>query len=207
MNALHSAPRALGGREKGIWHVVPVPFFIFFAHGLLPEKKDVPKLFVFDNGYVMSTSDEMIVRLLSQHDRGIRAFVLALSGQPRLVDDIMQDVSVVIWRRRDDYDPAQSFGAWARGIARLITFESLRREHKVPMVLEASALEAMETWFSAREQGSTSATASDERLDALARCREGLSDSNRDFVATALCGESIRSGYRQRNRPQYARHP
>ena len=47
----------------------------------------------------MPDADEDIIRLLSHHDRGIRAFVLAITGRADVVDDIVQDVAVV-WRRQ-----------------------------------------------------------------------------------------------------------
>lgn len=127
----------------------------------------------------MPDPDEAIVRLLSQHDRGIRAFVLALSGQPGLIDDIVQEVAVVVWRRRHDYDSHQSFGAWARGIARLVTLDSLRRERKRPLAVDSAALDAIESSFAAHEQAGATP---DQRLEALERCRERLGAAQRDLL-------------------------
>ena len=127
----------------------------------------------------MPDADEDIIRLLSHHDRGIRAFVLAITGRADVVDDIVQDVAAVVWRRRADFDPERSFGAWARGIARMATMEALRKERRRPLALEHAALDAIESAFAQHDAG---AHAANERLDALEHCRGRLSAAHRELL-------------------------
>ena len=97
----------------------------------------------------MPVPEEQFIQLLSQHDRAMRAFILALTGRIEVVDDIMQETSAVLWRRRQDYDASRSFAAWARGIARLIAWDQLRRQQRQPISRDHQVLDAIEDAFSA----------------------------------------------------------
>ena len=56
----------------------------------------------------------------------LRAFIRAVLPGPGPRDDVMQEVSLALWRAFDRYDPARPFGPWARS-----------RDHKI--VLKSSA--------------------------------------------------------------------
>ncbi len=58
------------------------------------------------------------LRLLGEHERRLRGFILALVPHWADADDIAQEVRLRLWEQFDDYDPAKDFGAWARTIAR-----------------------------------------------------------------------------------------
>ena len=70
------------------------------------------------------TADFM--RLVTQHDRQWKAYVLSLVPHWADADDILQDTKLELWERFAEYDPAGDFGAWARKIIlyRVMTFRS-----------------------------------------------------------------------------------
>tara|TARA_B110000305_G_C19157321_1_gene500918 strand:- start:194 stop:757 length:564 start_codon:yes stop_codon:yes gene_type:complete len=43
----------------------------------------------------------------------LRAFLLSLTGSEAAAEDLTQDTSVVLWEKRDKYDPEGDFRAWA----------------------------------------------------------------------------------------------
>ncbi|MEC5128639.1 sigma-70 family RNA polymerase sigma factor [Verrucomicrobiales bacterium BCK34] len=43
----------------------------------------------------------------------LRAFLLSLTGSEAAAEDLTQDTSVVLWEKRDEYDPEGDFRAWA----------------------------------------------------------------------------------------------
>lgn len=60
-----------------------------------------------------------------------------------LIDDVLQDVFLVAYRRWDRYDPATSFKSWLYGIARRVTADvrrgARRRERRLAAVEEPDA--------------------------------------------------------------------
>ncbi|MDQ3625386.1 MAG: sigma-70 family RNA polymerase sigma factor [Verrucomicrobiota bacterium] len=71
---------------------------------------------------------ERFVELLLAHEPKVRAFLRALLPVATDVDDVMQETSLVAWRKFASFDLATNFGAWLTTIAR---FEALRhrRDH------------------------------------------------------------------------------
>lgn len=51
--------------------------------------------------------------LMSKIRPRLRAFLLSLTGSQAAADDLTQDTSVVLWQKRDEYDPEGNFRAWA----------------------------------------------------------------------------------------------
>ena len=60
-----------------------------------------------------SEQHERFLRLLLKDERRIRRYILAL--MPDRVDaaDVMQETSLALWRKFDEYRPAQPFFNWA----------------------------------------------------------------------------------------------
>jgi len=62
------------------------------------------------------------VGLFTRHEGGLRAFVRTLLPTWGDTDEVMQEVSLVAWRKFDQFDPETDFMRWAATIAR---FEAL----------------------------------------------------------------------------------
>ncbi|MEM9018385.1 MAG: sigma-70 family RNA polymerase sigma factor, partial [Verrucomicrobiota bacterium] len=43
----------------------------------------------------------------------LRAFLLSLTGSEASAEDLTQDTCLVLWEKREDYDPSGDFRAWA----------------------------------------------------------------------------------------------
>jgi RNA polymerase sigma factor (sigma-70 family) len=69
------------------------------------------------------TSEENFVQLFASNERHLRAFVRSMGLDWTVVDDVVQTISLVMWRKWDTFDPATDFMRWARVIAR---FEVLK---------------------------------------------------------------------------------
>lgn len=57
------------------------------------------------------------LRLLGQHERRLRGYILSLVPNWADADDIGQEVRIRLWEQFDNYDRAKDFGVWARTIA------------------------------------------------------------------------------------------
>lgn len=60
---------------------------------------------------------ESFIRLLSEHERGLYLYVMAMTSHAADADDILQEAKVVMWRHFGDFKLGTNFGAWARKVA------------------------------------------------------------------------------------------
>lgn len=91
-------------------------------------------------------------------DQGIlRAYLLSATGNLHEAEDLLQEVSRVLWADFEKYDPERPFRAWAIGVARLQVLKwrqgkARRRETLTPETLEALAGAAVEVAEEAEER-------------------------------------------------------
>jgi RNA polymerase sigma-70 factor (ECF subfamily) len=57
------------------------------------------------------------MQLFAQHQRGIHAYICSLAPSRSDADDVMQETSLVLWRKWGEFDPTRDFHRWACGIA------------------------------------------------------------------------------------------
>ena len=55
------------------------------------------------------TTEENIIGLITKNQGALRAYIYTLLPDPALVDDILQETNLVIWRKASEYDPARPF--------------------------------------------------------------------------------------------------
>lgn len=116
------------------------------------------------------------MRLLVQHDRAIRAWLRALLPTLNDVDEVMQEVSVVAWRKFDQLDAPENFCRWACVIARYEVLMYRRRKARDRFVLgeEVESLIATE--------GEAEIELRKQQLGALEDCVEKLPEAKRNLV-------------------------
>jgi len=64
-------------------------------------------------------SEEELMRLIAQSQRRLYAFILPLVRRSAEAEDILQETNVVLWRKRDLFQPGSNFLAWAFEISRM----------------------------------------------------------------------------------------
>jgi RNA polymerase sigma-70 factor (ECF subfamily) len=82
-----------------------------------------------------SLDRESFVRLLMRHDRTIRAFLRGLLPTANDVDEVMQEVSVVAWRKFGQLDDPENFRRWVSVIARYEVLMYRRKKARDRFVL------------------------------------------------------------------------
>ena len=103
----------------------------------------------------------------------LRSYLLAATGDVHAADDLLQEVSSVLWEKLDQYDEARPFRAWALGIARLEVLKWRQRLARSREALSGDTLGAL------AEAAAELAPEIDERLAHLRRCVEGLQERTR----------------------------
>jgi RNA polymerase sigma-70 factor (ECF subfamily) len=116
------------------------------------------------------------LHLFDRCERDLRAYIGAVIRDLHAREDVFQEVSVVLWKSFEDYDPARSFGAWARGIATNKMLEARRRNARFPLLFPQETLEAILEAFEAEEP-----PAAEEEV-ALAACLRELPERSREIL-------------------------
>lgn len=88
----------------------------------------------------MEPGIEQIAAQLMRHRTALYAYMLAAVRNPHDAEDLLQEVSVTVIRRWDQFQPGTSFPAWAREIARrhLLDFAGRAKRPTIdPALLDA----------------------------------------------------------------------
>lgn len=77
---------------------------------------------------------ERFVTLLLANESRVRSFLRGLLPTWEDVDEVMQESSLVAWRKFDDFAPGTAFGAWMLTIARFEALKHRRRAARSPIL-------------------------------------------------------------------------
>ena len=136
---------------------------------------------------VTQDPNERFLRLWTHHEPELRAFVRACIPRSIEVDEIMQEVSLVAWKKFDSLtDPAQ-FARWAALIARYEIQMARRRFARDRLVLDEDIVEKIS------REGIEELPLRRQQLAALDQCVEKLPREHRELTLAAYApGASIR---------------
>ena len=130
-------------------------------------------------------ADGRFMRLFIRHEPALRAYARLIVPTWDAVDEVIQEASVVMWRKLDQLDHPDHFLPWAKVIVR---FEALRarRDFARDRLVFSEELVAMLA---------DEAAESDEDLDGLAqghaalrRCLNKLSSAHQELVLAPYAG-------------------
>jgi RNA polymerase sigma-70 factor (ECF subfamily) len=126
-----------------------------------------------------SSRYEAFVRHLLQHEEQARAFLRTQLGSWDEVDDVMQETSLVAWRKYDQFTPGTSFLNWLLTIARFEALNHRRRQARSRMVLSDEVLDLI------AEEGLAETDAAERERHALDHCLEQLPAAQRELLRVA----------------------
>jgi RNA polymerase sigma-70 factor (ECF subfamily) len=129
---------------------------------------------------------ESFTRLFLRNEEKVRAFVRVMMTSDVAVDDVVQEVAVVAWRKFSDLKDGEDFGLWAFVIARYEVLKWRRKHARDRLVFSETTLNLLATAelenVGQREQ---------ER-SALDWCLQRLTDSERALVMSVhISGSSV----------------
>lgn len=129
-----------------------------------------------DGSMESADRQEMFVRLLARHQAGLRRYVLILLADPTSVDDVLQETSVAIWRKFEEYQADQPFLPWACKFAYFEVLKHRRKQTTQRRMFSDTVIEALAEESVPREDRLASERA------ALAGCLDQLPASDRELV-------------------------
>jgi len=112
---------------------------------------------------------EQFITLFMAHQRRLYHYLLTLVGSPADAEDLLQETSLVIWRKFDNYEPGTNFTAWAFRIAHNLVLNHRARSDDELLSSLADHTESLADELDARHQ-------------ALAECLERLPERDRDLI-------------------------
>jgi RNA polymerase sigma-70 factor, ECF subfamily len=119
---------------------------------------------------------EQFVRLLSDQQSRLYAYVLAILGDPDAASDVFQDTNVTLWRKANEFIEGSDFGAWVRRVAYFEVLAYRKRRGRERHVFDDDLI---------REVAEETARQTDAMADELAtlpRCMERLSQQDYALV-------------------------
>lgn len=124
------------------------------------------------------TGDRMaeFVELYSRYYPRLQFYLMALLPSPNDAADVLQESSLVLWKKFDTYESGTNFYAWACKIARLQTMKYRDRQGRSARLLDDAVLEKLSKEAMGFEVDPTAS------LEALSYCLDQLSERNRSLI-------------------------
>lgn len=122
---------------------------------------------------------ETFVRLFVSHEARLRGFVRTLLSNWDAVDEVMQETSLVAWRKFTQFESGTNFMAWAAAIARFEALKHLRRQSRERLVFNDDILDLL-----AEETLEDVDTLEHQRV-ALSTCLEKLDSRQKQLLQLA----------------------
>jgi RNA polymerase sigma-70 factor (ECF subfamily) len=135
----------------------------------------------------MDDAYERFTALLTRHHSALLGFILSLRPNWTDAEDLLQQTSVVLWRKFSEFREGTNFAAWACQTARYLTLNHVRKVARDPHVFSEELLDVM----------SREAADDVERLQAqraaLSRCMEKLDAKGRKLLTACYeAGASVK---------------
>jgi RNA polymerase sigma-70 factor (ECF subfamily) len=130
---------------------------------------------------------EAFLQLFMRHERAARAYARTLASSWGDVDDVMQQSSLVAWRKFGEFDQGSNFSAW---LATIVRFESLkfrRTKQRDRLVFSEPVLQLLEA------EGVEDLDQLEQQRTALQKCLDRLGDAQRQLLKMAYSsGRTLR---------------
>ncbi len=139
---------------------------------------------------------ESFVHLFTGSYRRVYACILSLLPDANEAEEVLQETSLVMWRKFDEFRPDGDFVRWACGIAYNQTRRYLREKSRRGIQLGEDVLERI------AETHNENLDWLDTRRDALSACIEALAASDRTLLGKCYAGdETIKAVAEKIDRP------
>jgi RNA polymerase sigma-70 factor (ECF subfamily) len=131
-----------------------------------------------DEGPPDQGKSKLFLRLFLQNGRRLYAYILTLLPHRADADDVLQEVSVVLWEKFDGRNPPADFAAWGCRIAYFKVLDFYKKSRRSRVRFSQTMLERVAETAVEHAAG----LQLEERREALARCIEKLSPRDRDLL-------------------------
>jgi len=124
------------------------------------------------------------LRSFTAHEPAIRAHVRRLVPARADADDVMQEISVVLWQKFDSFREGADFKAWAFGVARFEVLAWLRDRGRDRLVLDEEVITKI------AEETTVEEPRLQRQREALEHCMKKVPEDHRGLLMQAYQPES-----------------
>lgn len=125
---------------------------------------------------IMQRDTEEFIELLTGTQSAVFGYIMTLCHDPSLAKDILQETSVTLWRKAEDFELGTNFTAWACRTAYYHVLNHRRKMSREQLVFDEDVFDYLAERQEARSTGT------DHRLELLRDCISVLPESQRDLV-------------------------
>ena len=125
----------------------------------------------------MRNQEQEFIEHLQNAQTRLYSYVHMLVQNVNDADDVLQQTTLILWRKFEEYDRERSFLSWACGIARFEAFNHLRK-HKRNVVKLSDQIDILLV----ESLGEVSSTEYDQRREALPKCIQRLNEADRSLL-------------------------
>lgn len=119
---------------------------------------------------------EAFVRHFTRAEPGLRAFLRALLPTAEDMEEVLQDTSLVLWKKFDTFEPGTNFNAWACVIARFEVLKYRRTKARDRLVFREDIIELL------ADEAEEAAVPLERERHALRGCLAKLKERERMLV-------------------------
>jgi RNA polymerase sigma-70 factor (ECF subfamily) len=116
------------------------------------------------------------IRVFLENERRIYAFIVSILPNFNDAEDVLQETSLVLWQKFDQYQSGTDFVAWACRIAQLEVLKFYRRKGRSKLLISQQAMDAV------AEKTVDYGAQLEARQNALSTCLQRLSGRDRDLL-------------------------
>ena len=127
---------------------------------------------------------ERFVNLLNQHQTRLANYIEAMVADYQAAQDLLQETSLVLWRKREQYKEESSFWAWACQVAYYEVQHYRRSAARSKLIFGGELVEQIADVAQQRYESH------DERAIAVRGCLEKLPPKRREIVRQRYSGNT-----------------
>lgn len=128
-------------------------------------------------------ADGRFLRMFIQHEAALRAYARVMVPTWDAVDEVIQEASVVMWRKLDQLDAPENFLPWAKVIVRFEALRARRDFARDRLVFSEELLSML-----ADEAAETEEDQLAREKQALERCFQRMRPAHRELVLAPYAG-------------------
>lgn len=124
------------------------------------------------------------VRELTEHQASLRTFMgYLLGGRSDSADDLVQEVNILLWQKREVYQPDTNFRAWAFATARFVVMSHHRRlKREGRMIFDPELIDRLaDEWQQEPDDREI-------KISAVENCVQKLPDADQELIRTRYSG-------------------
>lgn len=122
--------------------------------------------------------DEEIMMLIASHQSALQSFLRTLVPMGGEVDDVLQRVNLVVWRKREQFELGTNFKAWSFAVARWEALSYLKeRKREAWLLFDSELAQLVEEELANRKEPKWR-----QYQEELVDCLQGLSPENQRLV-------------------------